>query len=333
MAITSGLFNSKNGDRVYDAVWFARYFATFIGNGVFPNPSSGLQVMADTNMDIYVRPGDGWINGYFIVNDSNYTLHLDPADGVLKRIDRVVMRLDYDGRVISINVRKGTPASTPVAPSLQRDINYYELALADVTVGNGVTSIIQGDIVDTRLNNTLCGIVHGTVDQVDTTTIFNQYQSWFISKQNESSDIMQTWMDSSSERFNIWFEDMRGILEGDVAANLAGQITKVAGDLNDLSNELDSLSTTVYNAMANINDSYSLTKQRTNKDSNGIFTNVSYKRKRNGKLYATSVLSDGTSPKYTKRTETMYAEDGTTVIGTTVYTITYDSDGDWVGEV
>ena len=84
MTITSGLFNSINGDRRYDAKWFALYFATFIGNGVFPNPSTGLQVYENENMTTTVKPGKGWINGYFIVNDSDYILEHDLADGVFE---------------------------------------------------------------------------------------------------------------------------------------------------------------------------------------------------------------------------------------------------------
>lgn len=76
-----------------------------------------------------------------------------------------------------------------------------------------------------------------------------------------------------------------------------------------------------------------LRKERSNKDSNGIFTTVTYKRKSDGTIYAKSVLSGGTSPNYTTKTETFYGADGATVIETNVYTVSYDSDGDWIGEV
>ncbi|WP_446662941.1 tail fiber protein [Geobacillus sp. CCR] len=71
---------------------------------------------------------------------------------------------------------------------------------------------------------------------------------------------------------------------------------------------------------------------KSGKDSNGIFTTVEYKRT-NGKLFARSVLSGGTSPQYTTRTITYYAADGTTVIRTDTYTIVYDADGDLISEV
>jgi hypothetical protein len=71
---------------------------------------------------------------------------------------------------------------------------------------------------------------------------------------------------------------------------------------------------------------------KSGKDSNGIFTVVEYKRA-NGTLYARSVLSGGTSPQYTTRTITYYATDGTTVLRTDTFTLTYDTDGDLISEV
>lgn len=72
---------------------------------------------------------------------------------------------------------------------------------------------------------------------------------------------------------------------------------------------------------------------RLNKDTNGKWTTIQYKTKDTGKLLMQSVLSGGTSPQYTTRTETWYDTDGTTVVGTFVYPITYDADGDWISEV
>lgn len=227
MTIYSGIFNSVNGDRKYNAWWFAKYFATFIGNGVFPNPSSNLQVAAYQNMKVVVKPGSGWIDGYFIFSDGDHVLSLDVADGVLKRIDRVVMRLNHLTRKIEIVVKKGTFASSPVAPALQRDTDAYELALADVLINNGATQITQANITDQRLNSTLCGIVHGTVNQVDTTTIFNQYQSWFNDIKGSVAGELVAFQEIQEQEFLTWFESIKDILDGDVAANLAARIASL----------------------------------------------------------------------------------------------------------
>ncbi|KAB2337661.1 hypothetical protein F7731_08695 [Cytobacillus depressus] len=221
MTIKSGIFNSVNGDRRYKAQDFASYFAMFIANGVFPNPSNGFQVMANNIMTVSLKAGKAWINGYFTTNDSDYNLSIDVADGVLNRIDRIVLQLNYFNREIIPVVKKGTFASTPVAPTLKRDADAYEIALADIYVGKGITSITQSNIADLRLNTSLCGIVHGTVQQVDTTTLFNQYQSWF----GEFTTAKQA-------DFVAWLATLQDILSGDVAANLASRIQSLEQTIN-----------------------------------------------------------------------------------------------------
>jgi len=72
---------------------------------------------------------------------------------------------------------------------------------------------------------------------------------------------------------------------------------------------------------------------KSNKDSNGIFTTVTYRRKSDNTLFATSVLSGGTSPSYTTRTITSYELNGTTVRKTVTNTLSYDADGMLVSEV
>lgn len=241
MAITSGFFMSVNGDRKYKAEFFAQYFASFIGNGVFPNPSSNMQIVENNGMTVNISIGKAWIDGYIAFNDDDYVLNIEVADGVLNRIDRVVLRLDTKlDREIKVLVKKGTFASSPVAPTLQRDADAYEIALADIYVGKGVISITQANITDLRLNSELCGIVHGVVDQVDTTTLFAQYASWYeqtTGQANLDIDAMlnqfmsdfNAWYTTNtnqwSNEFTVWFDSIKGQLEGDIAANLASQVT------------------------------------------------------------------------------------------------------------
>lgn len=335
MVIRSGLFNSVRdvngiGDRRYDALWFAEYFATFIGNGVFPNPSNGLQVVEGENMTTVVKAGKAWINGYFVTNDSDHILDHDNADGVLQRVDRIVARLNFVEREIEIVVKKGTFASNPAAPILQRDGDAYELALADVLITNGATQIMQGHITDTRLNNELCGIVHGLVNQVDTTTIFNQYMAWFNGVKNGTEQEIEAWQQKQYEEFEIWFDSIKDILDGDVAANLASRIASLE---NRVTNHLADYNVGKLKWDDTSNVVTALKTVKSNKDAEGIFTTVSSYRKSDDTLYQQSLLSGGTSPKYTTRTVTTFDADGTTVLQTDVYALSYDDEGTLISEV
>ena len=122
-----------------------------------------------------MKAGKAWINGYYYENDSELVLNIEPADGVLHRIDRVVLRLDLIEREITVKIKQGTFSSNPVAEKIDRNVDVYELALVDINIQNGAISIVNSNINDLRLNTDLCGIVHGVVEQVDTTEIFNTY--------------------------------------------------------------------------------------------------------------------------------------------------------------
>lgn len=209
MALTSAFFDAElvggEYDRVYSAERFAEYFASFIANGVFPDPATNLQVVANapSDMTVRVKSGLGWINGYYCNNDEDYLLTISPANGTLPRIDAVVLRWSRSNRSISLEVKTGVATSSPSAPPLERSADNYELMLASIRVVAGTTSIAQASITDKRPDSTVCGWVKGVVDQIDTTGLFAQY----------------------NDAFQTWFANLQSQLSGDVAANLQSQIT------------------------------------------------------------------------------------------------------------
>ena len=212
MAQKSSFFNAQLQSGVYDRTYlaedFAAYFSIFIGNGVFPDPSTGLQLTAGTGMQVSLGSGKAWINGYYYVNTSACLFTLDTADGVLNRIDSVVIRWDKTARSITATVKKGAYAVTPAAPSLIRTEDVYELEVAEVSISAGSTSISQSDITDTRQNTSLCGIVAGVVDQIDTTGLFAQYNS----------------------AFQAFMASIEGTLSDDAAGNLLNLINQHKAD-------------------------------------------------------------------------------------------------------
>lgn len=244
----SGFFNSEiTGydaenmpifDRAEDASFFAKFFNQFISNGVFPNPSTNMQVLADTGMQIKVSIGTCFINGYMGWVENAEIKTIEESD-TQARIDRVVARLDFDERKIDWYIKKGTASGNPVAPELQRDYDIYEIGLADIRVNANIIEIKQENITDLRLNTELCGIVANQLQHVDTTTLFNQYQSWLDNIIQEG----ETWLENTKEEaqanienmqeefeqeFNEWFETLENTLSGDVAGNLYNLINTKA---------------------------------------------------------------------------------------------------------
>lgn len=193
MAINSYFFNAVLSGGVYDRLYNAEdmtsYLDLLVGNGVFPNPSTQLQVRASTGMEVIVGAGSGWINGHKMVNSADYTLTVEESDVLLNRIDAVIFFVDFDTRSMGIEIKTGTVASTPAAPALVRTDDRYEMCLAQISVPKQAEEITTAMITDTRGNSELCGFVQGLIQQVDTTTLFQQWQSafdaWFAEIQSE----------------------------------------------------------------------------------------------------------------------------------------------------
>lgn len=222
----SGFFNSNitgyddEGMPIYDraeeASFFAKFFSNFIGNGVYANPSTSMQVLKNEGMSVIISPGCCFINGYFGWVEESETLAIETADSNLPRIDRVVARLNLVDRKIELVVKKGTASSNPIAPEIERSADYYEIVLANVRVNSNVAKITQANITDLRLDKNLCGIVTGIIDQVDTTTLINQYLSWFEELKDQANADMQ----SREDNFDDWFQKMKDKLSEDAAGNL-----------------------------------------------------------------------------------------------------------------
>ena len=210
MAITSGFFNSVNGDRKYNAEQINEFFGQLISSGVLPNPSTNLQVKAKSGMTVQVLAGKGFIDSHWVKNDAAAEFTLDTADSVLNRIDAIIMKLDLntDARTITIEVKKGTPASSPTAPTMTRTTAVKEYCLATVYVGKTVTSISQSNITDTRANTDVCGWVTGLITQVDTADLFIQYQSAY----EEQLAIMNDWFEHKQTQFDNWFNALTSTL-------------------------------------------------------------------------------------------------------------------------
>ena len=219
MAEKSSFFNSVSGDRKYKAEDWASYFGTLIGNGVFPNPATNLQVVPGASgLTVTVHAGKAWINGYYYNNTDDLTLTLPTPDGSKKRIDRIVVRWSLSDRKISAQVKSGTAATNPSAAVLQRDSDVYELAIADVIVGVAATSITSASITDRRYDSTLCGVVTGTVQQIDTSAFDAQVQSF---------------IDDSEAEFTTWLDGIKDVLDESTAGNLLNLINTHKADTNN----------------------------------------------------------------------------------------------------
>ena len=232
MAIRSFFFNALPNpdgtwDREYNANNMSDYLNLIVGSGVFPNPSTNLQVMAASGFNLVVQAGSGWIDGRKMENTTDMSITLDSSDVLLNRIDRVIFYLDYTAREMGIDVIKGELATNPVAPDLTRTADRMEYCLATVAVNKQVSAITQADITDTRADSTVCGWVAGLIQQVDTSTLFNQWQTAYA----QFMETMEDWQDTAEIAFDEWFRDLTDKLNVDTyVKNYEKYVTLTASD-------------------------------------------------------------------------------------------------------
>lgn len=189
MAITSGFFNSDNGDRKYNAAQIGRYLQYIVSDGVYAHNSSSLQVLANDGMEVQVQSGRAMLDHHFMENDAPITLTLS-AGGTQDRIDGIVMYVDLTERACGIVIKEGTPAASPVRPALTRTDVRKEYMLAAVRVPKLSSAITQSNITDTRADTSVCGWVTGLIKQVDTTTLFNQWQAAYEEAYAKNEDYL-----------------------------------------------------------------------------------------------------------------------------------------------
>lgn len=194
MAIQCGFFNSIDNDRLYQADDMTKPYELLVSNGVFATqqgtPSNYLQVYAYQGLTVKVKAGRGIFFDKWFLNDSDLTLTLDAAEPTLKRIDSIIVKIDKNENVRagSIEIKKGTPSSSPQPPAITRTDYIKEYRLANITLSAGTTIITQTIIEDTR-GGSDCGWVTSLIQQLDTSTLYEQWQAGF----NEwFSDVKET---------------------------------------------------------------------------------------------------------------------------------------------
>ena len=156
-------------------------------SGVFAADNNAAVSAVQNSMAVAVSDGLGWLtdsdgNGIVWWNDSEKSagaklqLTVDSADGVLNRIDRVIVEwqtTDY-ADLPEIKILKGTASSTAAAPALTNNGTKRQISLAQISVAAGTTAITASMITDERLDPAVCGLVTESVT-ADTSVINAQF--------------------------------------------------------------------------------------------------------------------------------------------------------------
>ncbi len=243
-------YNSNDGDRIYDADSFSEWLRKFFTTGVF---TGDLQVTAGGGMTLSVGSGYCNINGKVKMWRQPQSLTISPQSGQYNRVDSIVIERNDLERDFALKVVRGTSAASPRAPAPVRSGSVYQIVLAQVTVKTGSIAITAADIRDTRAVSSLCGIVAGTVKEIDFDQIQTQFDAWFdkyksdfaaeyksyqtqlqalldqitTKGQGDLTKLTQEltdFVDTQTASFDSWYEQIKGQLSEDAAGRLQNQI-------------------------------------------------------------------------------------------------------------
>lgn len=215
MSITSGFFNSINGDRKYNAEQMSAIFDGLINDGIYMSIGTAFVVEASTGNEIIVGKGRAWFNSAWVYNDAPLPITLDDSELLLDRYDAVVIEVNHGDAVRegTVKIIKGTPASEPVYPTLSTGIGVNQYPLAYIYRTSNASEITQADITN-MVGSEQTPFVTGIVETLKLDVLLQQWSvelDEFIaeedSKFNAWLDETKATMDSKSDEFDTWIID------------------------------------------------------------------------------------------------------------------------------
>ena len=256
MSVSSGFFNSLNGDRKYNAAQMSAIFDGLIIDGVFASIGTAFAVKAAGGLTVNVGIGKAWFDHTWTVNDSILPMTAPEAEVLLDRIDAVVLEVNGMESVRNNTIKfvKGNPSSAPSRPTLTNEGNVHQYPLCYIYRKYGTAVINQADItpmVGTESTPFVTGILQTISldellgkwqDELDRFTDArskevddwiaqeeSDFTAWFNKMKadlQQEQTVLDQWIASEQADFLAWYNQMKDQLGGDVAGNLQLEIDK-----------------------------------------------------------------------------------------------------------
>lgn len=208
----------------YTASFLYEFFALLVGNGVYANELA--PTATNDNMTVTYGSGHAWINGVLYKNTTPFNMDFDTADGALNRYDSIMLRLDLSQNEVYAVVEKGVFATSPTPPEVTRNAETFDLKICDVYIPAGCTKITQDQIIDTRLDSSVCGIPMFPVEHLDMATFYRQINTDLKNfKQKEQTDFA-AWTKTQKDEILNLLRQLNNLVETDTAGELITEINK-----------------------------------------------------------------------------------------------------------
>lgn len=218
MSISCGFYNSFNNDRLYYASDFSKMFDGLIIDGVFASIGTAFSVKAAGGLIVNIGTGKAWFNRTWTINDSIMPMTAPDSDVLLDRIDAIVLEINSSEPVRDNTIKfiTGTPASTPVRPTLENEGEVHQYPLCYIYRKCGSSEISQSDITS-MIGSESTPFVTGILQTISLDELLGQWQDeldQFIA--NNTKDF-NDWMDSEKSTYIAWFNQMKSDLQSEQA--------------------------------------------------------------------------------------------------------------------
>lgn len=238
--VTYGFYNSKHGDRKYNARQMSSIFDGIITDGVYMSIGTCFRVVPGEGMTVFVGVGRAWFNHTWTWNDSILPLTLPPSELIMKRIDAVVLEVNEEvkARKNEIKIIKGTPSKNkPTRPTLINNEKVHQYPLAFVDVDADATEIRMANITS-MIGTSSTPYVTGVLETVNIDALIeqwgDQWRQWFDTFTADSTEEMEVWMRQTRQNFHDWWMGIKQLLGDNPAGNLAEALVRVEKFRKDL---------------------------------------------------------------------------------------------------
>lgn len=277
--VNCGFFDAVDQDRVYTADQMNLPYKRVICNGVFAQPdgtaSTDFLVESASNaMDIIVNAGEGLFADKWFNSPSAITITVPNNTALNPRIDSVIVQVDTrtTGRVGNIVYRTGTAAASPSAPAINQVENVTEYRVANVYVAASANAINNDAITDLR-GSSSCPWVTSLVQQVDTSTLWQQFQTAYLNQYNQYTQDYQEYV---SEQRQAW-EDFLSTLTSELSVETnvvmydssytaTGSVTNIPINIASFNPDTDILQVFINGLFAEEGSKYTINSNKTSID-------------------------------------------------------------------
>lgn len=254
---TYGFYNSKNGDRKYNATHFGKLFDGIITDGVFSSVYNQFRVVPVDNPDptdptVMIKSGAAWLGRTWNILDSDTEYSFSTVAANKQRTDAICIEVNQSdksdeannpsrtnrivivqGGVYGINDPISYPTLTYERNSLNNDVIRCQFPIAYVTIYG---SIKKTDSVTYEANIIKEANIRNVVGVGSEDT---KYKEWlpYVSGATMNIDVsslipaveefigsLEQLRYNEQTEFNTWFDLMKGQLSEDAAGNLQNEI-------------------------------------------------------------------------------------------------------------